>query len=316
MSYVSPSWLKGGHMQTIYPAKMIRQEAIAYRRERWDTPDGDFVDLDWVDGAGPLYALFHGLEGSSASHYALSIMNAAKKTGASGVVIHFRGCSGEPNLLSRAYHSGDYHELDWMLKRLRASNEGRKIYAMGVSLGGNVLLKWLGESGEKAISVIDAAAAVSAPIDVAASGEALGRGFNRKYTREFLKTLKEKILLKLESHPEIVDRDALLAAENFRQFDDLVTAPLHGFENTDDYWEKASSKNVLCNIAVPTLILNARNDPFMPSHALPGEAEVSDRVVLDYPEQGGHAGFVSGPFPGNLEWLPKRLFDFFDKVER
>ncbi|HQT26177.1 MAG TPA: alpha/beta fold hydrolase, partial [Burkholderiales bacterium] len=197
MNYVPPSWLKGGHMQTIYPAKMIRQEAIAYRRERWDTPDGDFVDLDWVDGEGPLHVLFHGLEGSSKSHYALSIMNEVRKTGGNGVVVHFRGCSGEPNRASRAYHSGDHEEIDWMLKRLRASNEG-KIYATGVSLGGNALLKWLGESSEKAASVIDKAAAVSAPIDVAASGEALGRGFNRKYTKEFLKTLKEKILLKLE----------------------------------------------------------------------------------------------------------------------
>ncbi len=315
MNYVSPSWLKGGHMQTIYPAKMIIQESIAYRRERWDTPDGDFVDLDWVDGEGPLHVLFHGLEGSSKSHYALSIMNELKKRRGKGVVVHFRGCSGEPNRAARAYHSGDHEEMDWILKRLRASHEGR-LYAMGVSLGGNVLLKWLGESGEKALSVIDAAASVSAPIDVAASGDALGRGFNRKYTREFLKTLKQKILAKLDEYPEIVDRKSLLAAENFRQFDDLVTAPLHGFLNTDDYWKKASSKPVLPYISVPTLIINAQNDPFMPPESLPREQEVSDQVVLDYPEEGGHAGFVSGPFPGKLEWLPGRLLDFFDKVEK
>ncbi len=302
-------------MQTIYPAKMIIQESIAYRRERWDTPDGDFVDLDWVDGEGPLHVLFHGLEGSSKSHYALSIMNELKKRRGKGVVVHFRGCSGEPNRAARAYHSGDHEEMDWILKRLRASHEGR-LYAMGVSLGGNVLLKWLGESGEKALSVIDAAASVSAPIDVAASGDALGRGFNRKYTREFLKTLKQKILAKLDEYPEIVDRKSLLAAENFRQFDDLVTAPLHGFLNTDDYWKKASSKPVLPYISVPTLIINAQNDPFMPPESLPREQEVSDQVVLDYPEEGGHAGFVSGPFPGKLEWLPGRLLDFFDKVEK
>ena len=301
-------------MQTIYPAKMIRQPEVAYRRERWETPDGDFIDLDRVDGKGPMHVLFHGLEGSSRSHYSLSIMNAVRQKGENGVVVHFRGCSGEPNLLPRAYHSGDHEELDWILRRLRSSFEG-KIYASGISLGGNVLLKWLGESGHDAVLVVDAAASISAPVDVAASGEALGAGFNRKYTKEFLKTLKKKILEKLDSYPGIVDRAALLAAENFRQFDDLVTAPLHGFLNTDDYWKKASSKPVLGRIAIPTLILNARNDPFMPSHALPSEEEVSDRVVLDYPEEGGHVGFVSGPFPGNLEWLPERLFDFFDKVE-
>ena len=313
MNYVPPSWLKGGHMQTIYPAKMIKQEAIRYRRERWETPDGDFIDLDWVDGKGSLYVLFHGLEGSSMSHYSLSIMNAVRNRGERGVVVHFRGCSGEPNRLPRAYHSGDHEEIDWILRRLRASHEGA-IYATGISLGGNVLLKWLGESGKEAASVIDAAASVSAPIDVAASGEALGRGFNRNYTKDFLRTLKEKMLEKLESHPGLVEKEALLAAQNFRQFDDLVTAPLHGFLNTDDYWKKASSKPMLRHIALPALILNAKNDPFMPAEALPGKEEVSDQVVLNYPEEGGHAGFASGPFPGKLEWLPKRLFDFFKGV--
>ena len=312
MSYLPPPWLKGGHMQTIYPAKMIRQPEIAYRRERWDTPDGDFIDLDWVDGKGPLFVLFHGLEGSSKSHYSLSLMHAVKNRGGRGVVVHFRGCSGEANLLPRAYHSGDSEEIDWILRRLRSLDEG-KIHAAGISLGGNALLKWLGESGNKAREVIDKAAAISAPIDLAASGEALGRGFNRTYTREFLRTLKEKILEKLARYPDIVDRKNLLAAQNFRQFDGLYTAPMHGFDNTDDYWNRASSKGGLPNISLPTLILNARNDPFLPAEALPGKNDVSEHVVLDYPEEGGHAGFVSGPFPGNLEWLPARLFDFFEK---
>lgn len=303
-------------MQTIYPARMITQPKIAYRRERWDTPDGDFIDLDRIDGDGPLVVLFHGLEGDSGSHYSLSLMHAVLEKGWHGCVVHFRGCSGEPNLLPRAYHSGDYEEIDWILRRLRASLGSGQIFAAGVSLGGNALLKWLGETGMDAAAVIDAAAAVSAPLDVTASGDALGRGFNLAYTREFLKTLKEKMLEKLERHPEIVDRQALLAAENLRQFDDLVTAPLHGFENTDDYWRRASSKAVLKNIAVPTLILNAKNDPFMPAKALPEKEEVSDQVMLDYPENGGHVGFASGPFPGNLDWLPRRLFHFFENSNR
>ena len=312
MSYLPPPWLKGGHMQTIYPAKMIRQPEIAYRRVRLDTPDGDFIDLDWVDGKGPLHVLFHGLEGSSRSHYSLSIMNAVRNRGERGAVVHFRGCGGEANLLPRAYHSGDFEEMDWILRRLRSLDEGT-IHAIGISLGGNALLKWLGESGNRAREVIDKAAAISAPIDLAASGDALGRGFNRTYTREFLRTLKEKILEKLERYPGIVDRETLLAAQDFRQFDGLYTAPMHGFDNTDDYWNRASSKGSLRNISLPTLILNARNDPFLPAEALPGENDVSEHVALDYPEQGGHAGFVSGPFPGNLAWLPARLFDFFEK---
>jgi predicted alpha/beta-fold hydrolase len=299
-------------MQTIYPAKMVGQPQIAYRRERWHTPDGDFIDLDRIDGNGPLVVLFHGLEGDSGSHYARSLMHAVRQKGWNGVVVHFRGCSGEPNLLARAYHSGDHEEIDWILRRLRSTFGSGPIFAAGVSLGGNALLKWLGESGANAAAVIDAAAAVSAPIDVMASGEALGRGFNLTYTREFLKTLKAKILEKLDRHPEIVDRKALLAAANFRQFDDLVTAPLHGFENTDDYWKRASSKDGLKNITIPTLVLNAKNDPFLPAEALPGQAEVSAHVMLDYPDEGGHVGFVSGPFPGNLDWLPLRLIDFFE----
>jgi predicted alpha/beta-fold hydrolase len=299
-------------MQTIYPAKMIKLPAIDYRRERWETPDGDFIDLDWVEGSGPLYVLFHGLEGSSGSHYSLSLMDAVRKHKKQGVVVHFRGCSGEPNRLPRAYHSGDHEEIDWILRRFRDREKG-KIYATGVSLGGNALLKWLGESGKEAAHVIDKAASVSAPMDLAASGEALGRGFNRTYTREFLKTLKEKILSKLENYPHLVEKEALLAAQNFRQFDDLYTAPQHGFAGTDDYWARASSKAVLKNIVAPTLILNARNDPFLPCEMLPTQEEVSQEVVLEYPEEGGHAGFVSGAIPGNLEWLPERLFTFFEK---
>ena len=310
--YVSPAWLKGGHMQTIYPAKMIKLPSIDYRRERWDTPDGDFIDLDWVEGSGPLYVLFHGLEGSSRSHYSLSLMDAVRKRGRQGVVVHFRGCSGEPNRLPRAYHSGDHEEIDWILRRFRDSEKG-KIYATGVSLGGNALLKWLGESGKEAAHVIDKAASISAPMDLAASGEALGRGFNKTYTREFLKTLKEKILSKLGHYPHLVEKEALFAAQNFRQFDDLYTAPQHGFADTDDYWARASSKPVLKNIATPTLILNAINDPFLPCETLPGMSDVSEKIVLEYPEEGGHAGFVSGAIPGNLEWLPERLFTFFEK---
>jgi predicted alpha/beta-fold hydrolase len=321
-SYRSPFWLPGGHAQTIYAALLRPRARVAYRRERWDTPDGDFIDLDWLDERGqgpgiegrgtPLVVLFHGLEGSSRSPYSLALMAALRERGIRGVAVHFRGCSGEPNRLPRAYHSGDAQEIDWILRRLRAQNAGTPLYAVGVSLGGNALLKWLGESGDGATRIVDAAVAVSAPLDLMAAGDALGRGFNLIYARNFLATLRAKSIAKLERHPGLYDANAVRVSRTLREFDDLVTAPLHGFKNTDDYWTRASSKPGLKSIRVPTLILNARNDPFLPAAALPHASEVSGSVTLEQPEQGGHVGFVSGTFPGNSSWLPQRVLEFFD----
>lgn len=318
--YTAPRWLPGGHTQTLYAALLTPRPRVAYRRERWDTPDGDFIDLDWVEERGtsndgrsqaPLVALFHGLEGSSRSHYSLALMAALHERGMRGVVVNFRGCSGEPNRLPRAYHSGDAPEIDWIMRRLRGQHADAPLFAVGVSLGGNALLKWLGERGEAAARIVDAAVAVSAPLDLMASGDALGQGFNLLYTRNFLATLQAKSLAKLERYPKLYDANAVRASRTLREFDDLVTAPLHGFRDTDDYWTRASSKPGLTNIRVPTLVLNARNDPFLPASALPGATEVSGTVTLEQPEQGGHVGFVSGRFPGNLDWLPGRVLEFF-----
>jgi predicted alpha/beta-fold hydrolase len=332
--YQAPWWLPGGHVQTVYASLFAARPQVAYRRERWDTPDGDFVDVDWLEHPSakngvrsavepdsspdalthttkpPLVVLFHGLEGSSESHYSHSMMDEVGLLGWRGVVVHFRGCSGAANRLPRAYHSGDSAELDWMLRRLSAEH-GAPLYAVGISLGGNVLLKWLGEQGSAASAVVSRAASVSAPIDLAAVGEALGHGFNLVYTRNFLWTMKRKSLDKLERHPRLYDPVRLRRARTLRAFDNLVTAPLHGFADADDYWKRASSKPWLANIAVPTLILNARNDPFLPEKALPVAHEVSPCVTLEFPEEGGHVAFVSGPFPGNVSWLAQRLIRFF-----
>ena len=179
------------------------------------------------------------------------------------------------------------------------------------SLGGNALLKWLGERGAAARELARAAAAVSAPLDLAAAGAALDQGFNRVYTARFLKTLKAKALAKLDRFPGLYDRHALAAVKRIKDFDDLVTAPLHGYRDADDYWARAASKPGLKAIALPTLIVNARNDPFMPGEVLPTPDQVSSSVTLEFPEHGGHVGFVSGPFPGSSSWLPARLLDFF-----
>lgn len=312
MHYSSPLWLPGGHLQTIYPAVAIRKSAVAYRRERWEAQDGDFVDVDFVDGTPgkPLVVLFHGLEGSSNSHYARALMAAVAARGWSGAIPHFRGCSGELNLAPRFYHSGDAGEIDWIVRRLRARAPG-PLYAAGVSLGGNALLRWLGESQHGA-AIVDAACAVSAPLDLARGGESLSSGLNMIYTRMFLQTLKPKCLAKLEQFPGLFDREALLRARDLYAFDNVVTAPLHGYRDTDDYWHRASAKHVLGDITVPTLVLNARNDPFLPGVHLPRTA--SPAVTLEYPEHGGHVGFANGALPGRLDWLPQRILRFFDEV--
>jgi predicted alpha/beta-fold hydrolase len=315
IAYHAPQWLPGGHAQTLYPL-LIKPAAPRYRRQRWETPDHDFIDLDWTEGPSasddrrPLLVLFHGLEGSSHSHYARSLMHALTAADWDGVVVHFRGCSGEPNRLPRAYHSGDSDEIDWILRRLKALHPNRPLHAVGVSLGGNALLKWLGERGSEAAQLLGAAAAISAPLDLTACGHALGRGFNRIYTRHFLHTLKPHSLAKLQRFPGLFDPRRLRAATSLYEFDELITAPLHGFAGADDYWRRASSKPWLQGIGVPTLILNARNDPFMPATALPAAAQVSSAVTLDQPLNGGHVGFVSGHLPGQLDWLPRRILHF------
>ena len=326
--YRAPRWLPTAHAQTILPALFAQRPAVKYRRERWTTPDGDFIDLDWVsydadgengstaaqatpspDPTAPLFVLFHGLEGNSDSHYARVLMAEAKARGWFGVVPHFRSCGGSMNLLPRFYHLADSAEVDWVLRRLKAQHAG-PVVAAGVSLGGNVLLRWLCEQEQDAAAILDAAAAISAPLDVHAGGHAISQGFGMVYTRSFLKTLKCKALAKLDQYPGLFDRDAMLAARTLHAFDNAVTAPLHGFRDTDDYWTRATTRPYLPRIAVPTLLLNARNDPFLPGRVLPSATEVSAAVTLDQPAHGGHVGFMTGPFPGRIDWLSQRVFGY------
>ena len=292
-------------MQTIVAA-LAPAPRIAYRRERWDTPDGDFIDLDWAgeneNPDGSLLALFHGLEGSSASPYARGIAAQALARGWRCVVPHFRGCSGELNRLPRAYHSGDSGEIRWVLELLSRNNEN--LLGCGISLGGNALLKYLGEQGDHA--AIRKAAAISAPLDLAAAGCALDSGLSREiYTRVFLRSLKKKTLQKMQRNMIVVDARRLQLARTFWEFDDTVTAPLHGFRGADDYWARASSGPWLARIRVPTLVINARNDPFLPGAVLDAIGDVPSNVVLEFPRSGGHAGF-----PGRGRWLARRVLEF------
>jgi len=280
MLYQAPRWLPGGQAQTIWPALFARRcggPALKFRRERWTTPDQDFVDVDWLDGPRadvrgrrpPLLVLFHGLEGSSQSHYSQAFATIARARGWSFAMPHFRGCSGELNWAPRAYHSGDFEEVGWMLARLKEAYDG-PVLAAGVSLGGNALLRWAEEHGQSAAATARAVCAICSPVDLAAAGQAIGQGFNRAvYTRMFLRTMVPKALRKLKQHPGLFDGERLRAVRDLYEFDNLFTAPLHGFRDTEDYWARASAKPHLKRIHIPALVLNARNDPFVPASSLP-----------------------------------------------
>lgn len=312
----APAWLPGGHAQTIWPALAGRRRLagrVPFTRERWDTPDGDFIDLDFgppgAPGA-PLLVLFHGLEGSTASHYALSFALEAGRRGWGFVMPHFRGCSGELNRAPRAYHSGDHAEVGWILARLAARHD-RPVLAAGVSLGGNALMRWAGEVEDDAARSARAVVSICSPLDLTASGHAMGRGFNRHvYTRMFLATMKPKALAKWAQHPGLFDRERLAAARTLHAFDDVFTAPLHGFRDADDYWARASARPHLRAVRIPALALNARNDPFVPAGSLPTRAEVSGSVELWQPAHGGHVGFPQGRFPGHVQGLPAAVCDW------
>ena len=315
--YQAPRWLPGGNLQTIYAAKLATtsaQKNQPWQRERWHTPDGDFVDVDWINrglaGHRPVLVLFHGLEGSSSSHYARAFAAQAMARGWTMAVPHFRGCSGEINLAPRAYHSGDDNEIAWMLGQCQQRHDGPMV-AVGISLGGNALMRWAGVVGHAAGHVLQGAASVCAPLDLTASGHAIDQGFNRRvYARMFLNTMKPRALQKLQQYPNLFDREALLAAQTLYAFDNVFTAPLHGFQNVDDYWARASAKPRLADIQIPALVLNACNDPFVPAWSLPKATEVSQTVTLWQPNAGGHVGFPKGPFPANVDAMPCAVLDW------
>lgn len=323
MVYHSPWWLRGGHAQTILAARWASKPSVCYHRVRWATPDEDFIDLDFTEPYEQtlkhktLWVLFHGLEGGSGSHYSLALMNQARLAGALGVVVHFRGCSGESNLMPRAYHSGDSAEMDWILRRLKNTFPVvDNMHVIGVSLGGNVLLKWLGEQENEAARIVSSAVSVSAPVDLLAGAHSLSTGFNLLYTRMFLDTLIPKSLDKIDRFPELGRYGDLASCKTFFDFDSLVTAPWHGFRDAEHYYQMSSAKPLLKNIVVPTLMIHARNDPFMGGQHLPGASEVSRHVQCLFTEHGGHVGFANNRnFRLGLDWLPQQCNAFFEQYQ-
>jgi hypothetical protein len=323
--YRAPPWLPGGNLQTIWAATRSRRMPLGmalprWNRERWTTPDGDFIDVDHLVPPGgdaataPLaprhLVLFHGLEGSSQSQYAQAFAAVAQQRGWAFSVPHFRGCSGQLNLAPRAYHSGDFEEIGWVLQRLRAGSSA-PLLVVGISLGGNALLRWAQEAGDSAAATAAAVAAVCSPIDLAAAGQAIDQGFNwLVYSRMFLATMKPKALAKWQQHPGLFDRERLAAARTLFEFDNHFTAPLHGYRDTPDYWARASAKPHLARIRIPALVLNARNDPFVPAASLPTQAQVGRRVTLWQPAHGGHVGFPQGGFPSHVQAMPPAVSDW------
>lgn len=307
-AYRPPFWLHGGHLQSIWP-KLVRIGSPAYRRELLpDSLCATEVAYDFVDGKrsdAPLLMLFHGLEGSSASHYARALMFAAQRHGWHGVVAHFRSCGEVENRAPVFYHSGDSAEVAHMLQLMHARYP--RICAVGISLGGNALAKYLAEQGSRAIP--QAAAVVSAPLDLTAASHRLERGLSKMlYAPYFLRSLLPKAAACAARFPQI-DAAAVQAAANLTDFDNAFTAPVHGFADAADYYRRASAKPLLHQIAVPTLILNALNDPFIPAESLPQAGDVSPSVTLLQPEYGGHAGF---PGTADLDWLPDTVLRYFD----
>lgn len=330
LEFRPPFWLPEGQSQTIIGSKLARYPRIVFARQRIDTHDGDFIDLDWnipnlhtiteakqseptSTFAGNALVLFHGLEGSSQSHYAQSLCHDFRSKGWAVVVAHFRGCSGEPNRLPRSYFSGDTQDVATVMKALRERLPHAQWYAAGVSMGGNVLLKYVAELGEKA-SFLKAAVSISTPTDLLATGLQLGKGFFGRfvYTPYFLTTMKPKMREKAKRFPDRLDIKRIESVKTLKDFDDCYTGPIHGFKDAVDYWIRCSSKPDLIHIRIPTLVLNAKNDPFIPRESLPTQKEVSSFVTLHQPEHGGHAGFSHGTFPHRMGWLSQRLAHFFD----
>ena len=298
--YQPARFLFGPNLMTIFGPLLRKGPQLPLRRERWELHDGDFVDVDRLEGPAqaPLFVALHGLEGSSSAHYIRGLLHQARLRGWRGLALNFRGCSGDMNRLLRSYHSGETGDLDELIARVR--READRIVIAGCSLGGNVLVKWLGEQGAAIPREIRAAAAISVPFDLAACSRTLDSGgfWRWAYRTRFLRTLKRKSLLKGELHPGALDTERVSAARTLFDFDDAVTAAIHGFKSAPDYYAQCSSGPFVARVRVPLLLLSAEDDPFIPASSIP--RAVPENVTLEVWPRGGHLGFVEGP-----AWQPR-----------
>lgn len=317
--YHAAWWLPGAHAQTLWGKLVRRESQQPTTNERWTTPDGDFLDVHRLTGTSnkPRLLILHGLEGTIRSQYAQKLLGEARKRGWAADMLIFRSCSPEMNLTKRFYHSGETEDLGFVIDRLLGENPHQSLLLVGVSLGGNVLLKYLGERGIGLAPQIKAAAAVSVPFDLARASNHINQGFARVYQRHFIKSLKQKALKKLERFPNLISADRLMRIGTMYEFDDAVTASVHGFRNADHYYSSSSSLAWIDRISIPTLLLSARDDPFLPRAVLDDVRRVARknaRLELEFPAHGGHVGFVTGwnPFHPSY-YAEQRACDFLAK---
>ncbi len=311
-AYKAPFWLPDGHSQSIYPSLFRRVPLTHSHSERLELPDGDFLDVDWHLRKGelhekPLLIVSHGLEGDSRRHYITGLIRSFPEFHA--LAWNYRSCSGDPNRNLRFYHSGATDDLDFVIQE--ALSRGVKdIYLAGFSLGGNLSLKWLGENGKKASQFVRKAVAFSVPLHLSSSSQQLTRWENRLYTHRFLQTLLEKVTEKSARYPQDITPSMLASIRSLYEFDNVITGPLHGFKDAEDYYERNSSLYFLSGIRVPTLIVNAKNDPFLSQECLPDQID-SDFVQIELPDSGGHCGFYPRNYRGQT-WAEQRAAAWFN----
>lgn len=313
-------WLPGGHAQTIWGRFARTRPELPLARECLVAPDGDNIEVHILEAPAdaPRVLMLHGLEGTIRSHYIGGVMESARARGWGVVLMMHRGCGEAPNTARRFYHSGETSDLDFVFRQFSRRHAGSRWLLAGVSLGGNVLLKWLGERADDVDTTIAAAAAISVPFDLEAGARHISEGFARVYDRRFLKTLRLKAIEKLHRYPDLFDRVRLERARNIFEFDDAVTAPVHGFHSAVDYYSRSSSLAFLGRIRVPTFLLSARDDPFLPPAVLDKVKEAvaaNSRIELEITTRGGHVGFVEGTLPWKARYYAEaRAFRFFDQV--
>lgn len=315
--YFKPAWwLRNPHLQTIYAKFAGSKREVYTRKEIFELSDGDFLDCRWTGGTvGPIVIILHGLEGSVESHYAIGMLQAAQQQGWRAVVVHFRSCGDTLNRLPKGYHSGDTSDLQEFVTHLKAREPHTPLMAIGYSMGGNVLLKWLGEVGDDC--PLMSAVAVSVPFELHVASHRIRQGLSSRYQEYFLKPLRDKLLMKIQEHHLAIDPNAVRAVQSIFDFDENFTAPLHGFKDAMDYYVKCSSRYYMHSIKVPTLVIHAKDDPFMSEALIPSHDEVSPYVKLEIYDRGGHVGFVSGWNPFNPQyWLEKRIPAYFDEQLR
>lgn len=309
--------LKNAHLQTIYPALFRKQDSLELSKEIFELYDGDFVECHWCgkDEAStkPIVILFHGLEGSSSSSYIRGMMKKLFLNGYVSVVMHFRGCSGVQNRLPKCYHSGETEDAKAWISHLRDRYPDTKLFAIGYSLGGNMLLKLLAEYADN--KVLEKAVSVSAPMDLEACAVRLNTGVSKLYQKHLMRFLKNSLLEKYQQHDMKkyigIDEEGVKKLKTFWEFDDVYTAPIHGMKTAKNYYKICSAKPYLKKIQTPTLIINAKDDPFMLPRVLPTKEELSSTIVLEVPEHGGHVGFVGGTLAKPTFWLEDRVIRFF-----